>query len=34
MKSLVKKNSIKEFCPFLEDEPLVEGEGCPVGVNY
>ena len=25
---------MKEFCPFLEDDPLVEDVGCAVGVNY
>jgi len=34
MKSLAKENSKKEFCPFLEDDPLIEGKRCAVGVNY
>jgi len=25
---------MKEFCPFLEDDPLKEGERCAVGVNF
>jgi len=25
---------MKEFCPYLEDDPLIEGEHCAVGVNF
>ncbi len=29
-----KENVMNDFCPFLEDDPLMEGKLCTAGVNF
>ena len=29
-----KENVMNDFCPYLEDDPLMEGKRCAAGVNF
>jgi hypothetical protein len=34
MKSLAEENTMKDFFPSMEDDPLIEDKRCAVGVNF